>query len=101
MRMSDPHEFCEDVNDYSMCMCGIAAGPHDAVMLNITSKAPSSPVETTDGETGTELRPCDSETLDDLTAWALAVKDSYIAHLTADLAELRGSMQAADDRRSL
>ena len=55
----------------------------------------------TGADSGTELRPCDSEARDDLTAWALAVKDSTIAHLTADLAELRGSMQAADDRRSL
>lgn len=30
--MKDPHEFIEDINDASMCVCGIPSMTHDCVM---------------------------------------------------------------------
>jgi len=105
MTLPDPHEFREDVNDYSMCMCGIPAITHDAVMLKASIAPPSSPVETTGADSGTELRPCDSEALTEaygqqvtLTLEARAtITKQYIAitRLKAAIAEKDDAMLTA------
>lgn len=39
MAMKDPHEFNENVNDASMCVCGIPALTHDLVMDRAAARA--------------------------------------------------------------
>jgi hypothetical protein len=34
-----PHDFTEDVNDYSMCLCGIPSTYHDAAMAACDGEA--------------------------------------------------------------
>jgi hypothetical protein len=91
MSMSDPHEFREDVNDYSMCTCGIPAITHDAVMLKASIAPPSSPVETTGGDSGTSERRWDLDA--PYATWDLLDLIAYIDHWRDQCATLTAEVE--------